>query len=186
MQMMRNLQASLDATTDKSDSAVDALFSVVYERLKQMASRRLSSCDRRHLDTTTVVHELYLRVSSIKGLVFTHPAQFFCYAGRAMRNLLIDRARERLSRRAGGDWMQITSSGQQVAFDSAEQTLEFCAALERLDGVDARAARMIELHFFAGLTVARASDALGIARRTGTRDLQFAISFLKTDLSPAN
>ncbi len=171
------------ATTDSATSA-DALFTAVYERLKAMASRRLSSRERGALDTTALVHELYLRVNHNRELAFAHPAQFFDYAARAMRHLLVDHARERLSRRAGGDWMQVTLTGsdERLALDSAEEAIGFDAALRRLEAADARAARVVELHFFAGLSVEQAADTLGIARRTATRDLQFALAFLKTDL----
>ena len=169
-----------------SDTATstDALFTAVYERLKAMASRRLSSRERGSFDTTALVHELYLRVNHNEELTFAHPAQFFDYAARAMRHLLVDHARERLSRRAGGDWLQVTLTGsdERLALDSADEAIAFDAALRRLEADDARAARVLALHFFAGLSVEQAADTLGIARRTATRDLQFAIAFLKTDL----
>ena len=171
----------------KNDSAQDtnALFAAVYDRLKTMASRRLTARERgASLDTTALVHELYLRVNSQRDLSFTHPAQFFNYAARAMRHLLVDHARERLSsRRGGSDWMQVTLTGsdERLALESAEQAIGLDASIKRLESVDARAARVLELHFFAGLTGDQIAEALGIARRTVTRDLHFAIAYLRTD-----
>lgn len=178
-------QTSSTASAAASPTGTNALFAAVYDRLKVMASRRLTARARgAALDTTALVHELYIRVNSQRELVFEHPAKFFTYAAQAMRHLLIDHARERLSRRAGRDWVQITLTGsdERLVLESAEQAIALDAAIKRLEAADARAARAVEMHFFAGLTGDQVAEALGIARRTATRDLQFAIAFLRTDL----
>ncbi|MFC4822502.1 ECF-type sigma factor [Dokdonella ginsengisoli] len=161
-----------------------ALFGQVYDRLKAMAGRRLAGRDRHTLDTTAVVHELYLRLSSGRDLAFAHPEQFFAYAARAMRHLLADRARDRLRQRAGGDWVRTTLTGSdwRLALESAEQTLELDEALQRLEALDVRAARVVELICFAGLDQDRAAEVLGVARRTVARDWRFARAFLKSEL----
>jgi RNA polymerase sigma factor (TIGR02999 family) len=173
------------ATPDAPLTHNDALFASVYDRLKAMASRRLTARERgAALDTTALVHELYLRINTRGDLVFEHPAKFFDYAARAMRHLLIDHARERLSQRAGGDWVQVTLTGSddRLTIESAEQAIAMDASIRRLEAIDARAARVVELHFFAGLSSEQTAEALGISRRTATRDLQFATAFLRTDL----
>jgi RNA polymerase sigma factor (TIGR02999 family) len=161
----------------------DALFGQVYDRLKAMAGRRLAA-GRDTLDTTAVVHELYLRVGGGRELAFEHPDQFFAYAARAMRHLLADRARDRLRQRAGGDWVRTTLTGSdyRLALDSAEQALDLDDALRRLEAFDERAARVVELVCFAGLEQDQAAAALGIARRTVARDWRFARAFLKSEL----
>ncbi len=130
-----------------------ALFAQVYERLKAMAGRRLAQAPRGTLDTTAVVHELFLRIRAGDGLHFEHPEQFFAYAARAMRHLLANRARDKLRLRAGGDWMRVTLTGsdQRLALDSAEQALAMEEALSRLEKTDPRAAQVAELFVFAGL-----------------------------------
>src|SRR5262249_13170940 len=162
----------------------DALFDAVYERLKGMAHRQLRRRRRGTLDTTALVHELYLRVGTHDELVFAQPQQFFAYAARAMRHLLADRARNRLRQRAGGDWERITLTGsdEQFAIESAEQALALDAALSRLERNDERAARVLELHYFAGLTAEQAAATLGVARSTIDRDLRFAHAFLKSEI----
>lgn len=164
--------------------ATDALFAEVYERLKAMAGRRLAHGARGTLDTTALVHDLYLRVGANNELRFAHPDQFFTYAARAMRHLLADRARNRLRQRAGGDWVRTTLTGSdyRLAIDSAEQALALDEALHRLAETDARAAQVVELICFAGLGQDQAADALGLARRTVARDWRFARAFLKTEL----
>lgn len=165
------------------DSA-NALFVSVYDRLKAMAGKRLASQPGATLQTTALVHELYLRMYSGNDKTFEHPSQFFTYASRAMRHLLVDRARDRLRLRAGGDWQRVTLSGmdQQLAIDSAEKALALDEALAHLESQDARAARVVELLYFAGLTLEQTAEVLGLARRTIDRDWRFARAFLKTEL----
>ena len=162
----------------------DALFDAVYERLKAMASHQLARHERDTLDTTALVHELYLRVGAQRDLAFEHPGQFFAYAARAMRNLLLNRARDRLSLRAGGDWMRVTlkDGDDRLAIDTAEHVLTLERALERLERNDARAARVVELRYFAGLSLEQVATALQLARRTVDRDWSFARAFLQVEI----
>ena len=162
-----------------------ALFGQVYERLKAMAGRRLAHAPRDTLDTTAVVHELYLRINSGDELHFDRPEQFFAYAARAMRHLLANRARDKLRLRAGGDWTRVTLSlrDQRLALESAEQALAMDQALNQLEQADARAARVAELFVFAGLDQAGIGETLGISRITVARDWRFARAFLKNALA---
>jgi len=163
----------------------DALFAEVYARLKAMAARHLAAtAQRAPMDTTVLVHEVYLRMSANRELAFAHPAQFFCYAAQAMRHLLLDLALSHQSQRAGGQWQQITLTArdESIVIESADQVIALDRALERLAHADARAARVIELRYFAGLTSAQAAEALAISKRTADRDWIFALAFLKTDL----
>lgn len=163
----------------------DALFAQVYDRLKAMAARRLQDHAGATLDTTALVHELYLRIGDRPELRFDAQAQFFAYAARAMRHLLADRARDRLRLRAGGDWARVTLTADRtgLALDSAERALQLEQALRKLEALDARAAQVIELRYFAGLTLEQSADALGLARRTVDRDWRFARAFLQSELA---
>lgn len=164
--------------------ATDALFSQVYDRLKAMAGRRLSQGPRGTLNTTALVHDLYLRIGKNRDIPFVHPNQFFAYAARAMRHLLADRARDRLRLRAGGDWVRTTLSGDdyRLALESAEEAMELEEAIQRLSETDARAAQVVELTWFAGLGQDQIGETLGIARSTVARDWRFARAFLKNEL----
>ena len=82
--------------------AADALFVEVYDRLKAMASRELARSDGATLNTTALVHELYVKICAGQELQFADPAQFFGYAAQAMRHILVDRARQRLRIKRGG------------------------------------------------------------------------------------
>jgi RNA polymerase sigma factor (TIGR02999 family) len=159
----------------------DALFAEVYQRLKAMAGRRLAAQGHdATLDTTGLVHELYLRIGARAQLKFDHPAKFFAYAARAMRHLLRDRARDRMRQRAGGDWTRVTLTGGEevLAVNSAAQALAIDEALGRLEGTDERAAQVVELRYFAGLTLEQVAETLGLTRRTIDRDWRFARAYL--------
>ena len=164
--------------------SADALFDAVYARLKAMAGRQLARGQpRASLDTTALVHELYLRVSANRELEFAHPAQFFAYAARAMRHLLRDRARDRLRQRAGGGWVRMTlTASEPIAITSAEQALALDEALDKLGHADARAAQVVEMRYFAGLSLEQVAETLGLARRTIDRDWRFARAFLHDQL----
>jgi RNA polymerase sigma factor (TIGR02999 family) len=101
-----------------------------------------------------------------------------------MRHLLINRARDRLRLRAGGQWNRVTldDRNSQLAIATAEQALALDAALDALEQNDARAARVVELRYFAGLSLEQVAATLGLTRRTIDRDWRFARAFIKAHL----
>lgn len=173
---------SPDSSTDAYGT--DAMFDAVYERLKAMAGKRLAANPGSTLQTTVVVHELYLRMHREQGPTFADPARFFAYAARAMRHLLLDHARNRLRSRAGGEWRPVALSDAEhlLAIESAEQAIELEDVLRQLEAEDERAARVVELVFFAGLSLEKSAGLLGISRRTADRDWRFARAFLGAGL----
>lgn len=164
---------------------VDALFSEVYQQLRRLAHRQRRAGDGATLNTTALVHELYLRVSSNSGLAFAQPAQFFAYAAHAIRHLLCDRARARMRRQKTGAWSIVVTDNddERLAIASAEEAMALDAALTRLAQVDARAAQTVELRYFAGLSLEQVADTFGLARRTVDRDWRFARAFLHDQLT---
>jgi RNA polymerase sigma factor (TIGR02999 family) len=97
-----------------------------------------------------------------------------------MRHLLMDRARNRLRLRAGGEWVQVTMDGidAQVSLNSAEEALALDQALAQLAKADARAAQVMELRYFGGLSVAQVAEVLSVSSRSVERDWQFARAFM--------
>ena len=161
----------------------DALFAEVYDRLKAMASRQRAR-SAGTLSTTEIVHELYLRMGSDGEKRFAKPIQFFAYAARAMRHLLVDAARRRMQLRAGGDLRRVALTDPAVAaaeFDP-EQAVDLDSALRRLEGDDSRAAQVVELHYFAGLSIPQIAQLLELGVRTVDRDLLYARRFLAVHL----
>lgn len=156
----------------------DAAFAAAYERLKAMAHRELARAHPSTVGTTELVHELYLRLGD--QLEFGAPDQFFAYAARAIRHILVDRARHRLSDRAGGakQALALTDPAADAVVVDPELALLLDRALTQLAAFDPRAAKVVELHYFAGLGLEQVASLLGVVRRTVDRDWRKARAFL--------
>lgn len=164
--------------------AGDALFESVYLRLKAMAGKQLSSNDGNSINTTGLVHELYLKISAGPMPSFSNPAQFFDYAAKAMRHILIDHARARTREKRGGVnlvMVDLHTESTSLADLTAERALEIDDALRKLEAQAPRVARIVELHFFAGLTLDQVAEQLKISTRTVNREWRFARAFLHGD-----
>ena len=163
---------------------LDLLFGDFYQDLRRLAHHQRTPGDGATLDTTALVHELYLQMSR-NELDFEQTRQFYAYAARAMRHLLVDRARERMRMKHGGDLRRTdyrdTLAGQ-VTIDP-QHALELDQALRRLAQDDARAAEVVELHYFAGLPLERIAELCELSVRTVHRDWQYARAFLGAQLA---
>lgn len=162
--------------------AGDALFVEVYDRLKTMAGNQLAN-NVDSINATGLVHELYMRMVHGKSLRFIDPAQFFDYAAKAMRHLLVDRARARMRTKRGGGLQQVelVTETTSLADITAQRALELDDGLRKLEGEAPRAARIVELHYFAGLSLPQVAEQLGISTRTVNREWRFARAFLNGD-----
>lgn len=169
------------STPEQALQGVDALVSGLYEDLRRLARReRRRGGSPQTLDTTALVSELYLRLADTERLRFGDARQFFAYAARAMRHIVLDRARNHARLKAGGDQVRVsfTAQGMGGLVLDPTQALELDDSLRALAAEDARAAEVVELHFFAGLPLERVAEVLGLTRRTIDRDWQFARSYL--------
>lgn len=166
-----------------NEQTVDARFVRLYEELKRLARRKRVAAEPT-LDTTAIVHELYLSMVDGGALEFEHPRQFHAYAARAIRHLLIDRARTRERMRHGGDLQRVDLDGVAAHehVSDPRRLLELDRALDGLAARDGRAAEVFELHYFAGQDLTKTADLLGISRRTADRDWQFARAYLQMQL----
>lgn len=165
------------------EHTVDLRFARLYEELKRLARHKRIASEQT-LNTTGIVHELYLSMVDGGDLEFEHPRQFYAYAGRAIRHMLIDRARSRERMRRGGDLQRVdldAVSENELAADP-RRLLEIDRALDALAVTDRRAAEVFELHYFAGQTLTRIAELLGLSLRTVDRDWQFARAFLQMQL----
>ena len=167
-----------DAIVPDTAWVPDAAFTAAYGRLKAMAHRERSRSAPVTIGTTELVHELYLRLGSDLG--FNAPDQFFAYAARAIRHILVDRARHRLSLKAGGDQIAValTDPAMDAAAAGPELALMLDRALDELAAANPRAARIVELHYFAGLGLEQVAQLLGVVRRTVDRDWRQARAYL--------
>ncbi len=156
------------------------MFETVYDDLRRIARRERGPGDT--LDTTALVHELYLRLARGGTPSFQERKQFYVYAARAMRHLLVDRARRRLREKRGSGAEHVDIDDQHGIVDSVDalDALALDQSLHALEAEDARAAQVVALHYFCGLGVEEIAQMLDVTRRTVDRDLQFARAFLHT------
>lgn len=159
-------------------AAADALFAESYPLLQRMARARLRAHVRTPtLDTGALVHEAYLRFVSSGRLRIEDRLHFQRWTGRVMRSVIVDMARRRLAERRGGDVVRVSlTSDLPMAVDAAAQDLvvRVHEALENFPARDARAAQVVELRFFAGMTEPEVAEALGVTDRTVRRDWEKA------------
>lgn len=171
---------------DGDRNAADDLAGLVYSELRRIAAGYLRSERAGHtLEPTALVNELYIRLFRSSRVEWQDRAHFFAVAARQLRRILINHARDRVAARRGGDHVRITvASLDDFSGPRREDILELNEALERLEQFDERAARAMELRFFAGLTEPEAAEALGVSVATLKRDLAFARAWLVSQLQP--
>jgi RNA polymerase sigma factor (TIGR02999 family) len=160
------------------------LFERVYDELHRVATACFRQQPADHtLEPTALLHEGYLRLMHGASLHASNRKHFFALAARAMRQVLIDHARAKQRDKRGGGWNELTLSA--VGLESADAPVDAIAldeALHRLGQADERKARLVELRFFAGLTMDEAAEALGISRATAADDWTFARAWLLNEL----
>ncbi len=157
----------------------------LYRQLRKLARSRLRGGGRETLlDTTSLVHEAWLRMADLMG-GFGDSRSLFVYASRTMRSVIVDFARKRSAGRRGGDACFVTYTGSLDAAQdrSADDILRVHEALGELEAVDPRLARVVEMRWFAGLTEAEIAQALGVSERTVRRDWEKARLLLEDALA---
>ncbi len=157
------------------------LLPLVYDELRRVAARQLSGERSGHtLSPTALVHEAYLRLSADDTLAPADRRQFFAIAARRMRQVLIDHARQRDAAKRGGGGREAVTLSSLSSEDSAGDVdiLALDQALQQLEGIDERKARIVELRYFAGLEMTDIAEVLGISRATAQRDWEVARTFL--------
>jgi RNA polymerase sigma-70 factor (ECF subfamily) len=177
-----NLLASLDSGRPEVSARLVAL---VYPELRAIADR----CMRRErpdhtLQPTVLVHEAYLRLVGQQGIHWESRMQFFGFAAQVMRRVLVDYAREHRALKRGGAAARVTlDDALLVTEDHLDRVLMMDESLSRLAAVDPAQAQVVELRFFAGMTVEETSDVMGISRTTVKREWSHAKAWLQRDMT---
>ena len=173
----------LMAWREGDETARNRLFEVVYDELRRLAKNRLRG-ERPDvsLAPTALVHEAYLKLIDQRRAGWQNRAHFFAIAGRVMRRILVDHARARSAAKRGHD-VRVPLEDLDVAAAALEvDVLALDAALDRLANVDRRQSDLVELRFFAGLTVDETAAALDVAPITVKRDWALARAWLFREL----
>jgi RNA polymerase sigma factor (TIGR02999 family) len=175
----------LVALRDGDREALNHLVPLVYDRLRSLAHARLAGRPPgASLDTTALVHEAYLKLVDQSRAQYRDRAHFFAVAATAMRQIVVDRARRRGAAKRGGEFRLASISADALGAEArAEEILAVHEALERLSSVDERLVKMVELRFFAGLSIEETGEVLGIDARTVNRDWRTARALLYRELT---
>jgi RNA polymerase sigma factor (TIGR02999 family) len=170
----------LAAVRDGDRRAIDHVFSLVYAELHGAARRQLARArPGQTLSTTVLVHEAYLKLADSPRAHWTDRGHFFAVAAKAMRQIIIDYARTASRQKRGGGLERIPLDAIDIADEArASELVELDAALTRLEAFSDRLARIVELRFFAGLSIEETAEALGAPSHQIKRDWRKARAFL--------
>jgi RNA polymerase sigma factor (TIGR02999 family) len=186
---MNEVTRILSAVEQGDPHAAEQLLPLVYQELRQLAAQKLTQeKPGLTLQATALVHEAYLRLVDVDSVQhWNSRGHFFASAAEAMRRILIEQARRKASARAGGGLDRVgLSAVEPVVQGPRLDLLALNEALERLEKTDSRAAAVVKLRFFAGLTTREAAEALGISLATAENDWAYAKSHLRLQLSDAS
>ncbi len=165
------------------DGAFDRLVEVVYHELRRVSRRQRWGRGAQTLDTTALVHEAWFKMAGQQNMGWQDRHHFYGVAARAMRQVLVDHARRRLSAKRGGGAHHTNVDGLDIAERrSAEQVLAVHQALAALGEIGDRLVRVVELRYFAGFTAEETAELLGVKTRTVERDWQKARAWLEEEL----
>ena len=185
---MHEVTRILSAVQKGDPAAARELLPLVYAELRKLAAQRLKhETPGQTLQATALVHEAYLRLVDVgDAQQWNGRGHFFAAAAEAMRRILIDQARRKQADKHGGGWHRLDVLDAELAVDSTgDDLLAVHEALTRLAARDPAAARLVELRFFAGLTLEQAAAALGIPARTAYRHWAYARAWLRRELDRA-
>jgi RNA polymerase sigma factor (TIGR02999 family) len=176
----RQQVSRLLADWSKDDPAArDALVAIVYKELRRLAHHYMQGERANHtLQTTALVNEAYLRLTDLTRMQWRDRAHFFAMAATLMRRVLVDHARDRARDKRGGGVVFTALQDEQVAAPSTIDALALDEALDRLTAIDPLHARIVELRYFAGLTIEETSEALRISPATVKREWTWARAWL--------
>ena len=184
---MAELTELLVLAREGDKGASDRLFAAVYEDLRRIAARNLRGGGD-GMRTTSLVHEAYEKLARPEALGMNDRRHFFAVAARAMRQIVIDHARERGAGKRGGAFVRVTFDGaaeEAEAAGSLDELVALDAALAKLEALDPRLARLVELRFFGGMNLDEAGAAIGLSPTTLKRDWRRARAFLHGALDRA-
>ena len=178
----------LDALGRGEEQAARDLLPLVYDELRRLAARRLArESPGQTLQATALVHEAYLRiVGPDTGQPWDGRGHFFAAAAEAMRRILVENARRKRRLKHGGgrsrEPLDLDHVAAQEPDKDPDDLLALDEALGKLADVDARAAELVKLRYFAGLTIPQAAEVLGVSPRTADLSWAYARAWLKTEL----
>lgn len=178
--MPRDVTLLLDQINKGDSKAPEELLSLVYDELRKLASGYLKNERQDHtLQATALVHEAYIRLVDWENVSWQNRSHFFAVSAQVMRNILVDHARKKKAEIHGGN-LQKLAIDEAISFSKQTEIdlVDLDDALMELTELDPRQAKIVELRFFAGLTIEETAHALDVSRMTVSRDWNFAKAWL--------
>jgi RNA polymerase sigma-70 factor, ECF subfamily len=165
--------------------AAERLFPLVYDELRRLARSYMRRERPDHsLQATALVHEAYIKVFGNEAPALENRSQFFGVAAQAMRRILVDHARSRHAEKRGGQVPKLSlDEGLVLSDELSSQIIALDEALQRLADLNPRQVRVVELRFFAGLSIPETAEAMQVATRTVVREWTVARAWLQRELS---
>jgi RNA polymerase sigma factor (TIGR02999 family) len=189
LDLMSDVTGILSAIEQGDPSAAEQLLPLVYDELRRLAAQKLAQeKPGQTLQATALVHEAYLRLVDVeRAQHWNSRGHFFAAAAEAMRRILVEQARRKASAKAGGQLRRVELSEIEPALPGPEvDILALSDALAQLETKDPRAAAVVKLRFFAGLTTPEAATALGVSLATAENDWAYAKCHLRLQLSDSD
>jgi RNA polymerase sigma factor (TIGR02999 family) len=186
--VVSDVTALINAANQGDAAALQTLFGRVYAELKKIAHFQLAASAGHTLNTTGLVHEVYLKLAQSDGHGLQSRAHFFALAAKAMRQIVIDHARALLTDKRGGGGVQMVTLD--AAIDVADnelgpdELLRLDSALTKLASEEPRLAELVEQRFFAGLSVSDIAIMQSVSERTLNRDWRRAKAYMHATLYP--
>jgi RNA polymerase sigma-70 factor, ECF subfamily len=174
----------LRAWAGGDEEALEHLTPRVYEELRRIAGRFMrNERPGRTIQTTALVHEAYLKLVDIDNVAWQHRAHFFAISAQVMRRILLERARRSKAAKRGGDAARIDlDEAPDVASVRAREVIALDDALNAMATIDPRKARVVEMRFFAGLSVEETAEVLKVSVDTVVRDWKLARAWLRAEM----
>lgn len=183
--MPRDVTVLLNQINNGDSTAPEELLPLVYDELRKLASGYLKNEHPDHtLQATALVHEAYLRLVDWEKVSWQNRAHFFAVSAQVMRHILVDHARKKKAEIHGGN-LQKLALDEAISFSQSREVdlVDLDDALQELEKLDERQSKIVELRFFAGLSIEETAHALGVSTMTVSRDWNFAKAWLFRRLS---
>ncbi len=182
---MTEVTRILEQIQQGDPNAADQLLPLVYDELRKLAAQKMAQeAPGQTLQATALVHEAYVRLVNVEKVQhWDSRGHFFAAAAEAMRRILVESARRKSSRKWGGDLVRADLDNEQIAApEIQEDVVALDRALTKLAGVDKAAADLVQLRYFAGLTLPEAAHILGVSPRTAGRLWSYARAWLRQEM----
>ena len=182
--MQKDVTGILIEFGNGSKEAYDELFTAVYDELREIAGKQLQH-EQRHqtLSRTELVHEVFFKLVDKDQVDWKNRSHFFGVAAICMKQLLIDYARKKLTKKRGGDVVKQTYIDEIIpARQKAQQIINLDEALQKLHNINPRMAEVVDYRFFGGMTIEDTAEVMGISKNTVKRDWAKARGLLYKEL----